>query len=305
MSSVGKAVDEILSALQERTKELNCLYAIEELTNDDHLPLEDVLRGVVAAVPSGWQYEDICRARITVDGRTCAPADFLETPWCLRAAICMQGQTVGALEVIYTDPMPPADHGPFLRGEQKLLEFIADRLASCITHRRLSEEMRQWRSARQQLARRSAEDWPAIVDLLRRTDRNLLDRIARKMINHLCWNGVVAPNLVLQRAGGDCPELLDGCGESNQPSPAGPARPGDEFVDEVFRIAAARVSDAEILACIQKWIKQDRASFLINVVENVNTTLAQVGDALQPLSLRAAGRNRAGPGGAEGACASR
>ncbi len=50
--------------------------------------------------------------------------------------------------------------------------------------------------------------------------------------------------------------------------------------DEIFRIAAKYLSDDEILRSIQKWIKEDKATFLVNALERLDTSLAEIGDAL-------------------------
>ena len=57
----------IMQALRERAKELNCLYQVDDLLNSGlERPLEEVLRGIIEILPHGWQYSDICKARITV-----------------------------------------------------------------------------------------------------------------------------------------------------------------------------------------------------------------------------------------------
>jgi hypothetical protein len=93
------AIEGILTALHERTKELNCLYAVEELVSHEELPLEDILRTVVQTIPTGWQYSEVCRARITYAGQVYASPNFAESPWAQRAAICVQGKSVGLVEV--------------------------------------------------------------------------------------------------------------------------------------------------------------------------------------------------------------
>jgi hypothetical protein len=57
-------VASILHELQERAKELNCLYRVDELLNQSERPLEQVLRGIVEIFPPGWQYPHDCQARI-------------------------------------------------------------------------------------------------------------------------------------------------------------------------------------------------------------------------------------------------
>ncbi len=60
-----------LAALQERVKELDCLYAISRLAERQDLALEAVLDGVAGIVARAWQYPEITRVRVVVSG-TCA-----------------------------------------------------------------------------------------------------------------------------------------------------------------------------------------------------------------------------------------
>ena len=84
---------------------------------------------------------------------------------------------------------PPPMKDRFLKEERKLLETIAERIASCITHRRLLAVMKNMPDT-QAPTRSNGHEWSAILDLLRCTDQSLLMRVSRKMINHLCWSGV-------------------------------------------------------------------------------------------------------------------
>ncbi|MGD2109006.1 MAG: PEP/pyruvate-binding domain-containing protein [Phycisphaerae bacterium] len=281
MTEQDDRVADILRSLQERAKELNCLYRVEEVTNNDDLPLDQVFQGVIDAIPPGWQYPDISVARICHDGREHASTNFHETEWTQKATIRVYGQSAGTLEVAYLQQMPLADEGPFLKEERKLLETIAERIGSCITHRRLLDTMKGMRET-EDPSRRRGREWAAILDLLRRTDQSLLMRVARKMINHLCWSGVVEAGDLLQnfepQDGADEPDVFF---ESNQPRGREMAPSATALADGVFELAADRLSDEEIIACIHNWIRQDRASFLVNTLENYHTSISEVGDAIQ------------------------
>ena len=65
MSRDETQVATILRELQERAKELNCLYRVDELLNQPEFPLEMVFRGIVEILPPGWQYPHDCQARIS------------------------------------------------------------------------------------------------------------------------------------------------------------------------------------------------------------------------------------------------
>jgi len=125
-------------------------------------------------------------------------------------------------------------------------------------------------------------DSSVVLAFLRRTDYPLLTRIARRMINHLCWSGVDEAHELLQRftldqrgiAGASAPD-------ENRPlarqSPDALAR----FIDDAFALAASVLSEAEIVSCLERWIKDDKTGFLIESSENQTTTLAQLAEALE------------------------
>ena len=49
----------------------------------------------------------------------------------------------------------------------------------------LAQAMQEWRQAQQELSGTTKSEWSVILELLRRTDQSLLERISRKMLNHL------------------------------------------------------------------------------------------------------------------------
>ena len=57
-----------------------------------------------------------------------------------------------------------------------------------------------------------------------------------------------------------------------------------------FKIAAQYLTDKEILSRIQKWIQEDKASFLSRAINNIDMPLVDIINAITqlPLHLRAA-----------------
>ena len=76
-----KPIDRILHDLQERAKELNCLYRVDELLGREEASLDDVLGEVIRTIPAGWQFPDVCVARIVLGHRVFEPAGFTPTPF--------------------------------------------------------------------------------------------------------------------------------------------------------------------------------------------------------------------------------
>ena len=99
MTSGNETIQSIIRDLAERAKELNCLYAVEEVTSEADTPLEQVFRRVIEAIPSGWQYPTACRARITCDGKTYESTPVTPPPWGQQATILARGAPVGNVGV--------------------------------------------------------------------------------------------------------------------------------------------------------------------------------------------------------------
>ena len=281
MNNEKKSLDRLLESLQERAKELNCLYAVEEALNRQERSPDQVFNDVVQAIPPGWQYPDICQAEIELGGRKYQTAGFEESEWVQQADIVVQDRVFGTVSVYYTRPMPLADEGPFLKEETKLIRTIADRLSHFVLYHRMKLVVQEWDTAKRDLARRDSGEWRTVLNLLRQTDRNLYMRISHKMLNHLCRIGVKEAESLLERTSPHRHDERDELAEdSNRPHRRQPFSFPIELSGEVFRIAAANMNDDELVTTIQRWIQDDKLSFLVQVV-NRNLPLSEVADAVR------------------------
>jgi pyruvate,water dikinase len=264
------SIEEILHSLQERAKELSCLYRVDEVLRGTGGSLEDVLRRLLDVLPAGWQHPAVCQAKVTCRGLTVSLPGWQGTPWAQSAGIVVQGQDVGTLSVEYTEPRPTCAEGPFLSQERKLLDTVAERIAQYVRHRDLAEVFDQ--PAPQAGAPR--QDWRVLLDVLRHTDMDLFRRLARKMLNHLAVNGAEEAKALLRRS----PAQAEG--EQNKPLLIGP-HDTKETAEEAFVVAADCLGQREILALLETWIREDRAGFLLVALESSYTTLVEIENVLE------------------------
>ena len=271
-------VGKIIETLRERAKELQCLYQVHELTGDPERALDDVCRRLVDVLPPGWQYPNVCWARIVIDGVICEPPRPRESVSVQRAPIIVQGDAVGSIEVCYSRQMPRADEGPFLKEERKLIDTIAQRVGHFLMQRRLRDALHNWKAAMENLETKEKREWWAIIEFLRKTDPQLMGGISRRMVNYLCWNGIAEAQLLLQSLGpghGDAPAENE-----NRPQQRASQDELLRVTNEAFRIAADHLSEPEIISCVEGWIKDDKAGFLVEAVENQTTSLRNIAEAL-------------------------
>lgn len=118
--------------LDERIKELNCLYELSRLIEEKDNSLEDIFKGAPGLIPGGWQYPEITCARLTVENKEFATPNWQETAGKQGSAILVNGVPVGRLEVGYLQKMPDSFEGPFLKEERDLVDALAQRLGKVI-----------------------------------------------------------------------------------------------------------------------------------------------------------------------------
>ena len=137
------ALKQRTSDLDERVKELNCLYGISHLVEMPDISLEEILQGTVDLIPPAWQYPQITCARIIVDGQEFKTKNFEETAWKQSSGIMVDGDRIGAVEVYYLKEKPEIDEGPFLKEERRLINAIAEELGKIVKRTRTESALRE------------------------------------------------------------------------------------------------------------------------------------------------------------------
>jgi len=125
--------------LNERIKELNCLYGLSELVEKPNISLEEIFQGMANLILPGWQYPDVTCARIIFENDQFKTDNFKITKWKQSADIKVHETKTGAVEVYYLQEKPESYEGPFLKEERDLIEALAERLGR-ITERKKAEE---------------------------------------------------------------------------------------------------------------------------------------------------------------------
>ncbi|MFC2071827.1 ATP-binding protein [Chloroflexota bacterium] len=125
--------------LNERLKEINCLYGVADIAARPGITLDELYQDVVKLLPPSWLYPEITCVRITINGKKFETKNYGDTEWRQSADIKVDGAKVGVVEVLYLEEKPEIDEGPFLREEGLLIDAVAERLGY-ITERKQAEE---------------------------------------------------------------------------------------------------------------------------------------------------------------------
>ncbi|MBL6967939.1 MAG: LuxR family transcriptional regulator, partial [Desulfobacteraceae bacterium] len=112
------------NALFERIKELNCLYGISNLLENQDVSLSWIMKRAVELIPAAWQYPENACARIRLDGQVYTSKNYKTTRWRQNSKIILNDKHVGDVDVCYIQAPPESDGGPFLEEEDRLLRAI-------------------------------------------------------------------------------------------------------------------------------------------------------------------------------------
>ncbi|MFP4025750.1 MAG: PAS domain S-box protein [Thiohalospira sp.] len=129
--------------LQERVKELNCLYQIANLSIDPKISTDHYLQKIVEIIPQSWQYPEITCARILFNGKNYQTAIFSETKWKQSTDIYLHKKKMGAVEVYYLQQKQELDEGPFLNEERSLINAIAKNITQFIKRKEAENAQQQ------------------------------------------------------------------------------------------------------------------------------------------------------------------
>jgi signal transduction histidine kinase len=117
--------------LQERVKELNCLYTVSQMIENENLSIDELLKHIVTLIPASWQYPEIACSKIIFNNNEYLSHEVSVYSTAVARQECniyVHGAVAGQLVICYTEVKPDEDEGPFLAEERHLLEEIADRI---------------------------------------------------------------------------------------------------------------------------------------------------------------------------------
>jgi two-component system, NtrC family, response regulator HydG len=157
-------VSSAANALTERIKELNCLYGISNLFENQDVSLSWIMHRAVELIPTAWQYPENACARIILDGREYTSKNFKITRWHQNTKIILNGKHVGDVDIYYIQTPPKSDSGPFLEEENRLLKAIGERLSKVLWLKRSEELLKESEERYRVLTEQVAEGVALVQD---------------------------------------------------------------------------------------------------------------------------------------------
>ncbi|MFH0892928.1 MAG: Crp/Fnr family transcriptional regulator [Bacteroidota bacterium] len=142
MEKKDSNINKTLKELDERTKELNCIYKVDEILNEADLETQIVFAKLLEVIPEGWQFPEICKVKIEFNGDSVSSEGYKKTDLKLSTNILLEGTVAGTIEIVYIKPIK-SEKGIFRPGELKLLNIIAEKIGNFFLLRQLKQTIHQ------------------------------------------------------------------------------------------------------------------------------------------------------------------
>ncbi len=151
------------SELQERIKELDCLYTVSNLTQKPDMTVESILQEIVDNIPPGFSYPEDTSARITFDDQSYKSESFEESSHSLSQDFSTEYGS-GEIEV-YVDKKGDSED-VFLEEEKELLNSITIHLENFIERKESQQELEriEWMLSKKQVASTAGKDSSSFQD---------------------------------------------------------------------------------------------------------------------------------------------
>ena len=127
-------------------------------------------------------------------------------------------------------------------------------------------------------------NWRSYINSLMSSDREMLSRLCRKMINHLAWNGNKEAMDILHSFSGSNSAAAAGCDASDDPNIPMQKKSPESInfaCSKAFEIASSHMRNDEISSYLKKWIRQEKAYYLIKDIDRIDVPINGIIDSLK------------------------
>ncbi len=129
----------LVDSLQERAKELRCMYEFEELFKKyEDEPLDDFFKQVEQIIPPAFRFQNICKVKFFFDGIEYGYDSCDQNLLYLQSPIVVDEKQEGFIRVCYTES---GGEFFFLPEEKKLINTIGRRIGRFVFYKRLRENI--------------------------------------------------------------------------------------------------------------------------------------------------------------------
>ncbi len=131
--------EQLLHKYQLRINELDTLYRISKLQENQDLTIDEILNLIVNLLPGSTQYPEIAMAKLNIEDRGYSSKGYKAAPYRYSALIQNYGEIVGKLEIGYLDEASVDSREPFLEEEIKLVKLVAETISRMLERKKTGD----------------------------------------------------------------------------------------------------------------------------------------------------------------------
>ncbi len=257
-------------SLAERAKELECMYAVDEILDSKSLPLSSLMAELTRIIPMGFTAPDACRVKINLLNETFQPADYNKAEPVCKIPILLDDEPLGEIEAGYVFSMLQEDC-PVLSNELKLLKAIAQRVAI-------------WASG-------NRRELSLLLNMLRQIAPDMLRNIGEKLRVHL-KNTVGAPADALFEEMGIHEQPT--YGEINSPTARPPVMDTNAISKKLIEGATSFLPQDAVYTLLSGWIQEQQLLALVKTVDSKDASISDILEAVRKYTAAISGGQSAG-----------
>gem|GEM_PF-990861 len=138
-----QAYGELTANLNQKIKQLNCLYDISDLSGVPGISFEEIIEKSLEIIPVGLKFSHDAAVKIEFDNKVYASKNFKPTPWAYTVPIKVQKKKLGYLKVVYLEEKPNINNDPFHFNEKILLKNISEKFGQIVESKILEKNLRE------------------------------------------------------------------------------------------------------------------------------------------------------------------
>lgn len=254
---IGIESNEDKSQLNERAKELKCMYMVDEVLQNKTLTLPAAMTELVQKIPTGFTLPSACRVEITLWENKYSADDFRDAEVLYRSPLVALEKRVGEIAVGYIKKL--VGHGcELLSDEIKLIDTIAMRIAGPVAN--MQRELF------------------LMLDMLSNIDPDMLLRIGENLRVHLKKTVGADADSLFNEIGLTSQETY---GETNTPIAKPVAMDAAVLREKLITGATAFLPQGDACKLISCWVQEQRSLALVRVVDNKDSRINDILDAVR------------------------
>ncbi len=131
--NLEKKMHRYTTSLVQKVRQLDCIFAIQEMIGDSRLDMDTLFRKALQVIPQGLRYEKDMAVEIVFRDKRYASRGYHVGDWMMKAPMRVHGRSIGHISVSFVGSVGLTQPKPFKLGEKALIRNLADKLVNAPT----------------------------------------------------------------------------------------------------------------------------------------------------------------------------